>query len=237
MCGGGGLPIPSFDPVSLAISLGTTLLQSKLQNDAAKQNSRAQLAAQQKFYNDIAERRNLANQQFQDSVQQAGQEADTQRTANAVAERTALYEPKFNQRTLLPGQGDASRAVKTAIVTAQNQGIKDNADAARLFASLGAYDDAALKRDIALKQNANRIATQGGFAQGALNNLQADQNAAATAGQGKLNIADLVGGAGTLANGLYTGYRAGPATTRISQGSQTYGPLNEIIYWNGGRAY
>lgn len=191
------------DPVSLALTAATSLAQGYMQNKGANAVNKATIQAQDKFNQDLAERRNLANIQLQDSIQQAGTEKDTTRYDKAVAERAAANQPKFDQKVLLPGQGSASGAVRTAIVQAQNNAQAKNTEAALNDAKLQAYGDAALGRDIALGQNSNRINTQGSFVQGGLNNLQADSAAAARAGDYYTGIADMIGGVGSLAN---TGY-------------------------------
>lgn len=215
------------DPVSLALTAATGLAQGYLQNKGASAVNKATLQSQEKFNQDIKERRNLANVQFQDSIQQSGTEKDTTRYDKSVAERTAANQPKFDQKVLLPGQGDASGAVRTAIVQAQNNAQANNAEAAANNAKLQAYGDAALGRDIALGQNSNRINTQGSFVQGGLNNLQADSAAAARAGDKYIGMADVIGGIGSLAN---TGYGVGA-------GKGWWGGLdpNTGITWNTGR--
>jgi len=194
------------DPVSLAITAATGLLQSKLQSSGVDKVNKATQASQDKFNQDIAERRNIANASFQDSIQQTSQDSDEQRMIEAIAKRTDANKPSFNQRVLLPGQGDASGAVKQAIVQSQDRAIDKNANAAEAAARLGAYGDAYLGQNIALGQNTNRINTQAGFVQGGLNNLTADTAAAARAGDDKLAMADMVGAIGQITN---AGYGAG----------------------------
>lgn len=201
------------DPVSLGITAATTLAQSYFQNKAAGDVSKANSRATQKFNDDIKERRDLSNVQFQNSIQTAGVDSDKDRMAKAIADRTAQNQPSFNQNVLLPGQNNATGAVKTAIVQAQDRAKDNNADAAAAAAALGAYGDANLGRDIQFGQNANRIATQGGFAQGALNNLQFDKEAAATAGAKNAGIADLVGALGTIGGAGYNYYKPGAGIT------------------------
>lgn len=216
------------DPVSLAITAATALAQSHFQNQGVDKVNSATRAAQDKFNQDIAERRNIANQSLQDSIAQSGQDKDTTRYEDAVAKRTAANQPSFDQKTLLPGQGNASNAVRTAIVQSQDRAIDKNANAAEAAARLGAYGDSALGRNIILGQNNNRIGTQAGFVQGALNNLQADSAAAARAGDGKMAIADMIGGIGQLAN---AGYSAGA-------GAGWWGGTDPVtdITWGAGRA-
>lgn len=215
------------DPVTIGIALATTAAQSYFQNQAAGDVRKAQTRAQTMFDDDVKNQRDTSNIQFQNSVQQAGQGADEQRYEEAVAKRTTANQPSFDQRALLPGQGNASNAVKTAIVQSQDKGISDNARAAAADAKLGAYGDAALGQNINLQRNANRIQTQGNFAQGSLNNLQADMRAAQYAGDKNAGIADMIGAIGTIA-GPAVGYGAGQGW---------WGGLdpNTGITWNTGR--
>lgn len=226
------------DPVSLALTAASALGQSYFQNKGVNAVNKATIQAQDKFNQDIAERRNLANIQLQDSIQQAGTGKDATRYDKAVAERTAANQPKFDQRMLLPGQGDASGAVRTAIVQAQNNAEAKNAEAAANDAKLQAYGDAALGRDIVLGQNSNRINTQAGFVQGGLNNLQADSAAAARAGDYYAGVADMIGGLGSLAD---TGYRLSqPALVeskvpkgKMGPGVPVANPVNNGVSWTG----
>jgi len=215
------------DPVSLAITAATGLLQSKFQNDGVNKVNKSTQAAQDKFNQDIAERRNIANASFQDSIQQTSEDSDEQRMIEAIARRTSANQPSFNQRVLLPGQGEASGAVKQAIVQSQDRTIDKNANAAEAAARLGAYGDANLGQNIALSRNTNKINTQAGFVQGGLNNLQADTAAAARAGDDKLAIADMVGALGQITN---AGYGAGA-------GAGWWGGTDPVtgIRWDAGR--
>lgn len=216
------------DPVSLAITAASALAQSHFQNQGMDKVNSATISAQDKFNQDIAERRNIANQSFQDSIAQSGQGKEATRYEDAVAKRTAANQPSFDQRILLPGQGNASDAVKTAIVQSQDRAIDKNANAAEAAARMGAYGDSALGRNIALGQNTNRINTQAGFVQGGLNNLQADTAAAARAGDDKMAIADMIGGIGQITN---AGYGAGA-------GAGWWGGTDPAtgINWSSGRA-
>ena len=214
------------DPVSLAITAATTLLQSKMQNSGVKKVNSATQAAQDKFNADLKERRDISNMNFQDSINQSGVAKDEERMAKAVTERTAANAPSFDQRILLPGQGNASGAVKQAIVQTQDRAIDKNANAAEAAALLGAYGDANLGQNIALGQNSNRINTQAGFVQGGLNNLQADTAAAARAGDDKTAMADMIGGIGQLVNAAYGPVSGATGGYDISKG----------ITWDAGRA-
>lgn len=213
------------DPVALGISALTTLAQSKLQGDAMSKVNKATQASQDKFNADLQERRNIANANFQNSIQQSSDTSDEQRMIEAIAKRTSANQPSFNQRVLLPGQGDASGAVKQAIVQTQDRAIDKNANAAEAAARLGAYGDAYLGQNIALGQNTNRINTQAGFVQGGLNNLQADTAAAARAGDGKMALADMVGGIGQLVSAAYGPVSGATGGYDISKG----------ITWDAGR--
>lgn len=215
------------DPVSLAIMAASTLAQSKFQNDAVGEVNKATLGAQDTFNKDIAERRNIANANFQDSIQETGKTSDEQRMIEAMAKRNEANQPSFNQRVLLPGQGNASGAVKQSIVQTQDRTIDKNANAAEAAARLGAYGDANLGQNIKLGQNTNRINTQADFVQGGLNNLQADTAAAARAGDDKMAMADMVGAIGSLAG---AGYSAGAGAGYWGGTDPTTG-----ITWDAGR--
>ena len=215
------------DPVTIGIALATSAGQAYFQNKAANQVEKAQHGAQETFTNDIKKLRDTSNTQFQNSVQQATLDSETGNYDDAVEKRTMANMPSFDQKALLPGQGNASGAVRAAIVQSQDRGINNNANASAADAKLNAFGDVGLNRDIALKQNENRIRTQGGFAQGSLNNLQADVNAAQYAGDGAAGIADLIGAVGTIA-GPVAGYGAGQGW---------WGGLDPAtgITWNTGR--
>lgn len=217
------------DPVSLAITAATSLAQSYFQNQGVQSANKATLAAQEKFNQDLAERRNIANMNLQNSIAQSSVDQDKTRYEDAVVSRTAANQPSFDQRVLLPGQGSASGAVKTAIVQAQDRAIDKNANAAEAAARLGAFGDSALGRDILLGQNANRINTQAGFVQGGLNNLQADTAAAQRAGDSKMAIADMIGGIGTLGKVGYSLSQPGLIPVEGTGSSPTYSPNGTII--------
>lgn len=217
------------DPVTIALSAASTLGQSFLQNKAANAQQKAITAAQNTFNQDIQERRNLANREFQNSIQQVQAPSDAARLQTAIDDRIADSQTSFDQKVLLPGQGDATNAVRTAIVQAQNQGQKNIQNAIGTNARLQAFGDADLRRDINLKQNANRISTQGGFAQGALNNLGFDTRAAQTQGQQYTGMADLVGALGNVAQGAYGNVQ------QIRSGQKAgYDPFTGIT-WNTAR--
>ncbi len=194
------------EPTTLAIMAATIAAQSALQNGAVSDVNSATRRSQEKFNADVKERRDIANASFQDSIQETSKTSDEDRMIEAMAKRTEANQPSFNQRVLLPGQGDASGAVKQSIVQTQDRTIDKNANAAEAAARLGAYGDANLGQNIKLGQNTNRINTQAGFVQGGLNNLQADSAAAARAGDGKMAMADMVGAIGNIAG---AGYSAG----------------------------
>lgn len=191
---------------AIAVPLVTGAAQTHFQNQAADDVKSARRAAQQQFNDDVDSRRKVAANEFQDSIQQAGQQKTDQRIQEAVQARADLNQPTFDTRTLLPGQGDTSSAVKTAIVQSQDQGDASIADAGQRAAVLAAFGDADLRRNIQLLQNSNRISTQGNFAQGAVPILQAGLEDAESAGDSNLAIADAIGGIGTIAGaGLNSG--------------------------------
>lgn len=196
----------------LAIAAATTLAQTHFQNQAAKDVRKAKQAAQNRFNEDVDDKRRKAAVQFDDSVQQAGRETTDTRIDEATQAREALNQPTFDTRTLLPGQGDTSNAVKTAIIQSQDQGDAAIGDAGQRAAILAAFGDADLRKNIALLQNANRISTQGNFAQGAIPILQAGLSDAESAGDSNLAIADAIGGIGALGGAAAGNFSAGGFT-------------------------
>jgi hypothetical protein len=191
------------DPVSLGITAASMLAKSYFDNKAAGEVADAQTASQQTFNRDIDEQRGKSFGEFQGSVEESGKTADDQKRAEAVTAREEAYQPSFDQKVLLPGQGDANNAVRTAIVTAQNEGIAQNADSATRRANLDAFGDVDLGRNIKLLQNANRISKFGDFAMGAYPVLQADLGAATHAGDKSSNIGDIIGAIGTIGSAGY----------------------------------
>lgn len=197
------------DPATLALTIGSKIAQQHFQNKAAQDVVDARNAAQQRFFRDVDAQRQKAAGQFQNSLQQVSKPAEQANIEQAIQERAALNQPSFDTRTLLPGGGDTSNAVKTAIITAQNRGDAEIDEAGQRAAILGAFGDADLRRNIGLLQNANRINTAGNFARGSNTILEAGLADAASAGNRNLSIADAIGGIGTLgsaaaANGAFS---------------------------------
>lgn len=185
---------------ALAISAATTAGSTIMQNKAAGARSDAQLSAQRAFQEDLNNQRNAAAAEFQNNLQTVQQPQMQEAQQQAAQTREAVASPSYDQRTLLPGQGDASSAVRAAITQDQNRAIEANKGRAKSQALLEAFGDAELKRDVALKQNANRIGMYGSFAGGGLDNLQADLNAAQYAGNKYDNMAGIIQGLGTAAS-------------------------------------
>jgi len=198
---------------TLAISAATTAGKTIMDSKAQKAVQKSQQAAQRSFNEDLEKQRGQANVSFQDSIAAASKPEADKMQNNAVAQRTAAAEPSFNQNTLLPGQGNSSNAVRTSITQSQGQGAEGNKSASAREALLRSFGDAEFGRDIRLGQNANRIGTQGKFAEGSLRTLQSDLDASQTAGNKYSMIGDLVNAAGTIgqiaAPGLITEDMAG----------------------------
>lgn len=185
-----------FTIASIAIPIITGAGSSIMQNKAAEQQASQQRTAQKAFQGDIEQRRNIANVEFQDSIKQSGLTQMQDAQNQSIQDRTELSQPSFNQESLLPSQGNSSAGVKTAIVQDQARAVKDTQSAAKRQAILDSFGDADLKRNIALKQNADRIGTQGHLVGGALDNLDAGLNAAKYAGSGANNTALLLNALG-----------------------------------------
>lgn len=189
-----------LEVAALATTLATTAASTKFKNDAAKDVRKAQQAAQNRFNADVDARRQTAANELNNSIQAAGRDSVDQDIQEATEARAELNQPTFNTRMLLPGQGNASDAVKTAIVQSQDKGEAAIGDAGNRAAILAAFGDADLRKNIQLLQNSNRIGTQGNFAQGALPVLQAGLADAERAGDSALRKADIISAIGTVAS-------------------------------------
>jgi hypothetical protein len=136
------------------------------------------------------------------------------RLGGAAEHRIALSQPSFDQTVMLPGQGDASQAVRTSIVNAQNRAIASSASEAEKRAYLDAFGDADLGLSIALLHGGQDIDKANDFARGEGDVYQTDLNAigaatdaaladAQNAGANKRLYGDLLGAAGTVGSALY----------------------------------
>ena len=185
------------DPVSIGIAAVSAAAKAKFQADALGDQADARAAAQTQFFDDIEQRRDASNQEFQQSLQDVSREQFDQDLEVATQRRTEASQPSFNQRELLPGQGDASDAVQTAIVTSQDQTVARNDDLAGRQAYLDALGSVELGRNLDLLENQQQIGVQSNFAQGDLEILDARLNAAEEAGNDNFLTADIIGALGT----------------------------------------
>lgn len=185
--------------VGLIISAATSAGSAVMQNQAQRKVRKKETQARNRFEDDLEERRGESRKEFEKSLEAVGPEEQERRQAEAVDQRLEASDPSFNQSALLPGQGNASKAVRTAIVQAQNQGIAKGADLNKRRATLEAFGDADLGRNLELLQNSNRISQQGDFAGGAGNVLNAGIQGAQSAGDGSLAMADAIGAIGAVA--------------------------------------
>lgn len=188
------------DPVSLAIAAASTLASSAIQGQAAKKVSGARSGAIQAEQNDLADYRKKAVQSLSTSQDSASRPAIDAATQAAQQERTQDYSSAIKPEQLLPGQGDASQAVRQSIISSLGTGQAKSQDQAARKATVDAYGDATFGRNVKMNRAGQEINTQGNFAAGRANVLPVELDAANHAGDSLQNTAGLVQGIGTLAS-------------------------------------
>ena len=196
------------DPVTIATMVGTKLASAALENKAANEVDNERASALRANYKKLDESRSKSAQSYQQSIQKASKDTSDQDMERAVAERETAYEPKMSQTDLLPGQGDASAAVKMGVVNALGQGAQKASGNAKRRAAVDSYGDVSLGQNIALARNAGDISLESKNAQGTAALLPLQLNAAASAGDKYSGMADAVNALGTLATAGYE-YGAG----------------------------
>ncbi|MBN9347257.1 MAG: hypothetical protein J0I48_13825 [Devosia sp.] len=103
----------------------------------------------------------------------------------------------------LSGQGDASNEVKQEIARRAAAAAAEARSRVDSLAKLTSYDGASLDRTIALGNNADTLATIGGFRRGSLGVSQSEQSIpAATVQRPDGTIADILSGAGGVLSGI-----------------------------------
>lgn len=211
------------DPVTIAISLATSAASSYMQNKAAQEveQQRAQTIAQ---HNQMLDRfRDKSAERFQKSLASTEKGAIEEDLGEAVEDRTADYQPAFGSADLLPGQGDASDAVKTAVVQSNTRGKSQADESARARANLDAYGDATLNRDITMKRMGDNIAQQGNFALGQTQNvLPLQLEDANRAGDKYQMIGDIIGALGTVGSAAYGNWAGSTAGRAAAIKSTAY---------------
>lgn len=174
----------------------------------------------------MEEQRGKAGQVFQSSLERVSKPIADDVYQKALQRRVEADQPSFNQRTLLPGQGDSSNAVKAAIVQSQDKGIESTRQAAKDKAALEAYGDVAFDQGIDLNRNAQKIDQYGNFAKGAFPVLGKENAAANFAGDDNFLAADAIGSLGHIGGRAYDHY-AGPKSTTLKSG--------EVVNWKSNR--
>lgn len=184
----------------LAVLAATTAAKQGLQTKAQSEVNKAKTNAQNQYYDALTARRRKAASEFRNSLATASNAATDTALTDAAQERQGTYKTGASQtQSMLPGQGDSSKAVQTAIVQSKDKTAADIDEAARRSAILGAYGDVDLAKNIGLIQNANRIGLQGKLAEGENTLLNARLADAASAGDKYNTMGDIIGAMGTLA--------------------------------------
>lgn len=187
------------DPVSLAITAATALGSSALQGAASKKVNSARDATMQAEQNDLAGYRAKAIQALGTSEDASSRPAMDTATQAAQNARTQDYTAALNPETLLPGQGNASDAVKQQIVSSLSTGASKANQQATNKAAIDAYGDSTFRRNVALQKAGQQINTQGNFAGGRESVLPVQLAADNHAGDNLQTMAGLVQGIGTAA--------------------------------------
>lgn len=205
------------DPVSLAIAAGSTLASSKLQSMAQGKVNKARSSAMTAEQGDLANYRQKAIEALGTSQDAASRPALDAATQAAQDQRTQDYSSAIKPEDLLPGQGNASQAVRQSIVSSLGTGAAKNEDTAAKRAVLDGYGDANFGRDVAMNRAGQQINTQGNFAAGRANVLPVELAAANHKGDSLQTMAGLVQGLGTAAS-LGYGAKVPASYANINQG-------------------
>lgn len=214
------------DPATV-IMVGSKLAQTAFEKKAAGEVDEQRAAAIRSNYNDLDTFRDNAARSYQKSLQTVAKPAADISMQEKVAGREAAYAPKFGQTDLLPGQGDASGAVKMGVVNALGRGAANAAGHAKRRAAVDAYGDVDLDQNIALGRNASDIDQQGNFAYGRSRVLPYELNAADHAGDNYAGMADAANALGTIGSAAYG----------LGAGEGWWGGFDPKtgITWNSGR--
>lgn len=215
------------DPVSIGLTLVSTLASSYLQSQAAKQVQNSRSSVIRRTEADLQSYRDKANTNLQESQKAAAPAAIQAGMARQTADRTADYQAATSEPQNIVSS-NASDAAKGAISKALGTSRAFSLDQAHKRALSEAYGGAATDRDIQMARDAQKIGMYGDFARGrvGVSNLQLDH--ANHAGDGYANAAGIASALGTVGNAAYgagagAGYWGG---TDPSTG----------IKWNAGRA-
>lgn len=206
------------DPISIAIALATAGGSALFQNMAAKKVDKARTGVVQRANKDLDKLRDEANLSYRKSINTSTPEAVSTQMQKSGTERADAYEQSVKSSEMLPGQGDASKAVRQSIVQTLAGGDQSSRDQARRRGAYDAYGEADFGRDIKMKREGQNIAQVGNFAQGRAGLVPLELEEANHAGDGMAEIAGLIQGLGAIGGGLYGAAGGAPASAAMTVG-------------------
>lgn len=196
-----------FDPVSLAIAAAISLGSAGLNSMANNQVRKAQ-----RSFTDLENQRQDefkkdAGASWQQALMGQGAEAQIDRQKLNTERLQKNYVDTIPQRRfteLLPGQGDSSNTVKTAIINEGRAGLADAIGNTSRKAALDAYGTTGTMNDIDVRNAANNIGQISSNAGRSQRILPMELQGAQSKGSGLRTFASLLDAAG----GLYGAYTA-----------------------------
>lgn len=203
------------DPVTMGITLGTTLASSALQGKAASAVQKKRNSVMDQSEKDLAGYRDKAFQNLQGSINQSTQPEMQKSLDENIAKRTDAYTKPIVQADLLPSSTGGSAASRMAIVRALSDAVTESKDRATKRADFDAYGDATFNRDIALGRNSQGINQSADFARGRTGVTELELVDANTAGSKYANLAGIVSALGTVASAGIGGFGGTPSPERL----------------------
>lgn len=221
------------DPVSLAIMAGTQAASSIMQNKAAKSIEKKRAGVIRRVNEDTDRNRAIANQSLLNSIDRNSADNVVADETAAANDLTALYQKDIQTGDYLPGQGDASKAVKQSIVGEKLAGNARSMADARKQAVLDAYGEALLGRKIATNKNAQDIAQIGDYSMGRTNVGQIELASPKVNSSKWSDIAGLTQALGTGAGMAYnSGWFNTPAQDYVVPSGNSFAAKNKLAYSN-----
>jgi hypothetical protein len=200
-----------FEPATMATiamgaaSLGSSLMASKSQADAAEKQQDAVNKATQaegQRQKEFADRKMaIVNSEQQDytpdkrAEQLQAEQAQREQMLATSTDRIGAIQP-YNDAAPTEVKSDLANAMLSALSKGKNY--------SKTLAQLGAYGALGQNNSIGLTRSAQDIGVLDGFSQGSLGALQGELGAAQRAGQSDLNKAGIYGGLGQIGS-VYTG--------------------------------
>lgn len=210
--------------IPLAIAAASSVASNALHSSAANKVAKAQRAAELMEQTRQDAMRDKARQSFTELLANQGRAEQESQLADETAKLEDYYTSKVNPSSfmeLLPGQGMASRTVKTDIVNEGNKGIQKALQSGKARAALEAYGGVGLNNDLKYRDttlNLNNISDESrGSARILPLELQAAQNKGAT----QRGFANLLGMVSSVAGSAAAGQFMNAAMTPGALGGES----------------